>query len=121
MSWLTKSQETYLHTIYDLGRGADGVRLTDIANRLDVSKASVCAAMAKLEARGFVVRGAGRLIALTPDGAREAKRVLDNFTVVHLFLTRKLNVDSHTALMDAGALEHVVSEQTVHALRSLLE
>lgn len=121
MSRLTKSQANYLQTVFILGNGEDGVRLTDIASRLGISKASACVAISKLEENGFVVRDARRLISLTPDGEREAKRVIDNFTVISLFLTNKLNVDRRIALMDAGAFEHVVSAETVNALRLSLE
>ena len=108
-----------MRAVYILCCG-NGARLTDIANQLGVSKASACVAMTKLEEKGFVIRDAGRLIVLTPDGQREAKRVDGNFRAIYLFLTKELNVDSETALMDAGALEHVVSEVTVSALRSAL-
>lgn len=110
-----------MRTVLILSQGEYGVRLTDIASHFGVSKASACVAITNLEKRGFVVRDANRLISLTPDGEREASRVLDNFTVVNLFLTSKLNVDPHTALMDAGALEHAVSKETVDALRMFLK
>jgi DtxR family Mn-dependent transcriptional regulator len=117
MSRLTKSRQDYLRAIFMLSDGNSGVRLTDIADCLGLSKASACVAISKLEENGFVVRAANRLITLTPDGEREAKRVIDNFTVIALFLTSKLHVNPHTAQTDAGALAHVMSEETVNALR----
>lgn len=121
MNRLTKSQENYLRTVFILSNGGGGVRLTDIAGCFGVSKASACVAVTRLEEKGFVARDVNRLISLTPSGEQEAKRVIENFTVINLFLTNKLKVDRHTALIDAGALEHVVSEETVNAMRSLLE
>lgn len=118
---LTRSQGSYLQAIYDLARGADGVRLTDVAERLQLSKASACVAVAKLEEMGLAVRDENRRIALTPDGEREARRALDDFRVVYLFLTKKLNVDPRTARTDADALECAASEETIDALRAFLE
>jgi len=119
-SRLTKAQEDYLRTIYVLSNGQFSVRLTDIAIHRDVSKPSACQIVTTLEEKGFVIRDAKRLISLTAEGAREAKRVMDNFTVISLFLTIKLKISRHTALIDACALEHVMSEETVNALRSSL-
>jgi Mn-dependent DtxR family transcriptional regulator len=121
MSRLTTSQENYLRTVLVLSHENGGVRQIDIVNHLGISRPSACIAIAKLEQNGFVTRDAHRLISLTQNGEREAKRIIDNFTVINLFLTSKLNVDSHTAFMDAGKLEHVVSDETVNALRLLLD
>lgn len=44
LSRLTKSQESYLHTIYILSAGENDVRLTDISEYFGVAKASVFAA-----------------------------------------------------------------------------
>jgi DtxR family Mn-dependent transcriptional regulator len=121
LSRLTKSQENYLRTIYILSSQERAVRITDIASSFGVTKASASIAVTRLEKDGLVVRDSNRLISLTPDGEREARRVFENFTLINLFLTSKLKVDSNIALIDAGALEHVVSEETVDALRSFMK
>lgn len=121
MGRLTKAQEDYVQAVRYLSEKDDGVRLTDIAALMGVTKASTCNAVTKLEQGGFLYRDGNRLIYLTPEGEQEASRVADNFTTIHLFLTRKLNVDEDTALSDAGKMVHVVSAETVDALRSLLE
>ena len=117
MGRLTKAQEDYVQAVRYLSEKDDGVRLTDIAALMGVTKASTCNAVTKLEQGGFLYRDGNRL----PEGEQEASRVADNFTTIHLFLTRKLNVDEDTALSDAGKMVHVVSAETVDALRSLLE
>jgi Mn-dependent DtxR family transcriptional regulator len=121
MSRLTTSQENYLRTIFMLYQKRNGVRQIDIAWHLGVSRPSVHTALANLEKNGFVTRNASRLISLTADGEREAKRIINNFTVINLFLTDSLNVEPHTARIDAGRLEHVVSAETVDALRLLID
>lgn len=52
----------------------------------------------KLAKNRFVVRSAKRFILLTSDGEQEANRVMDNFTVINLFLVSKLKIDPHIAL-----------------------
>ena len=120
MSRLTKSQENYLKTIFLLSGNDGSVRITDIATRFGVSKASASIAVAKLEEKGFVQRDESRRVILTAKGLREAKRVADYYNVISDFLTGKLNVDLSTALIDARALEHVVSEETINAMRTAL-
>ncbi|HWS30707.1 MAG TPA: metal-dependent transcriptional regulator [Clostridia bacterium] len=121
MDRLTRAQENYVRAVQYLAKEDSGVRLTDIAALMRITKASTFNAVTKLEQNGFLYRDSNRLIYLTPKGEQEASRVAENFTVIHLFLTRKLNVHENTALLDAGKLEHVVSAETVDALRSFLE
>lgn len=120
MSRLTKARENYLRAILHLTERDNGVRLTDIATLMRVTKASTCNAITKLEQDGYLYRDGNRLIYLTSKGELEASRVTDNFTVIHRFLTQKLKIDADTALLDAGRLEHDVSEETVNALRAML-
>jgi Mn-dependent DtxR family transcriptional regulator len=120
MRRLTKSRENCLRTVLALENGGEGARLTDVAEQLRVSKASACVTVSKLEKDGFLIKDAKRLISLTPEGKKEAKRVAGIFAAIRLFLTSELNVDPHTAMIDADALEHLVSEETVNAMRSFI-
>jgi Mn-dependent DtxR family transcriptional regulator len=108
MSRLTNAQENYVRAVQYLSKKDVSVRLTDIATLIRVTKPSTYNAITKLEQDGYLFRDGNRLIYLTTKGEQEASRVADNFTVIHLFLTRQLNVNADIALMDAGRLEHVV-------------
>lgn len=120
MGPLTKAQENYLRAILCLAEGGAGVRLTDLAVRMQVTKASTCGAVTKLEQAGYLRRDESRLIYLTPKGEAEAYRIADTFTVIRFFLTQTLKIDADTALRDAGRLEHDVSAETVDALRIMM-
>lgn len=50
---MTASQEEYLKTIYILNKG-DGVRVTDIANILNVQKSSTNKALNNLKKEGLI-------------------------------------------------------------------
>jgi hypothetical protein len=54
MANLTFSMENYLEAVYELSAGNGAARVSDIAARLDVSKASVNSAMNALHQRGLV-------------------------------------------------------------------
>lgn len=121
MSQLTKSQENYIKIIYELSLHEGAAHISDIAVKLEVSKASASVAAKSLEKQGFVWRDAGRRVYLTHEGKKQAVCVLDKFSFIKDFLINELQVDPDTAYLDAHALEHVVSEETVCALRRFLD
>lgn len=121
MNQLTKSQENYIKIIYELSLHEGAVHISDIAANLEVSKASASVAAKSLEEKGLVWRDAGRLVYLTHKGQKQAMSVLDKFWIINDFLINELQVDSNTAYLDAHALEHVVSEETICALRRFLD
>lgn len=47
--------------------------------------------------------------------------IIDKFSIIKDFLIHALQVDQDMAYNDAHALEHVVSEETICALRRFLE
>ncbi|HOA79836.1 MAG TPA: MarR family transcriptional regulator, partial [Defluviitaleaceae bacterium] len=55
MEKLTFVMENYLEAIYELTGGTSGARVSDISERLGVSKASVNSAMATLAEKGLVI------------------------------------------------------------------
>jgi Mn-dependent DtxR family transcriptional regulator len=72
MEHLTIAMEHYLETVYDLC-GEGGCRLSDVAARLEVSKASANNAMNVLASRGLVESEKYREIRLTEQGLRLAE------------------------------------------------
>ena len=57
---LTPSREHYIKTIYILSTDNHGVIITELANRLGVTKPSVCTAMKLLQEDDFIYRGKSR-------------------------------------------------------------
>ena len=53
---LTMSRENYLKIIYILKKANGEVRSIDIANYMELSKPSVCAAVKQLQAQGYITR-----------------------------------------------------------------
>lgn len=114
---LSRSQEDYLKTVYELSSGHDeSVRVCDVAEQLSVSKASASLALKKLAEQGFIYKDADRHAHLTEIGERQAIQLLDKFEVIRTFLVKVLYVDKATADHDACAIEHVISADTLCAI-----
>lgn len=112
---LSKSQAHYIKAVYELSVEKSTVRICDIAERLNFSKASASTAITKLEQKGLMYKDAERHVYLTPEGEREAIGVMDKYAMIHTFLVDVLGVEKTAADEDACAIEHVVSLDTLCA------
>ncbi|WP_164997164.1 metal-dependent transcriptional regulator [Clostridium minihomine] len=117
---LTSSLQNYLKMTYELSATGKGVRVSDIAAKLNVSKSSVCLAVQKLQKHDLVTRDAERLIYLTSAGEREAVMAYDKFAILQQFLLDELGVSPATAASDASEIEHLISYDTLCALCRLV-
>lgn len=120
MADLTFSMENYLEAVYELSGGTGGARVSDIAARLEVSKASVNSAMNALHQRGLVTNEKYREIFLTQEGLRLAKLTAEKHHILQTLLQKVMGVDSQQANIDACAMEHVISQQSAQCIRDYL-
>ncbi len=121
MSKLTFSMENYLEAVYELSVGEGGARVSDIAARLGVSKASVNSAMNALHQRGLVENEKYREIYLTEEGLRVARLTSQKHIILQTLLHKVMGVDSQQASEDACAMEHVISEESTEKILAFLE
>ena len=92
------------------------VRSIDVVNELGFTKASVSIAMKKLRENGYIsVDGEGSLT-LLPPGREIAERIYSRHRLLEQFFVQ-LGVDVQTAAEDACRAEHILSEQTLEAIR----
>lgn len=112
--------ENYLEAVYELSAGGAGARVSDIAARLGVSKASVNSAMHGLHQRGLVTNERYREIYLTPEGLDVAKRTAEKHHVLQILLHKVIGVEEAQASADACAMEHVISQQSTDQIRAFL-
>jgi Mn-dependent DtxR family transcriptional regulator len=111
---LSSSLEDYLEAIYNLQQmEGDAVRLTDVAQHLSVSKASVNRAIGSLKQSGLVLHEHYGTLSLTPNGRAQAKDIYRRHTVLRSFLVNNLGVDEKQAEEEACAMEHALSTSTV--------
>ena len=111
-----ESAENYLETILILSHSKSFVRSIDIVNELDFTKPSVSVAMKKLRESGYILMDADGYITLTPSGRSIAEKIYERHTLLADWLTQ-LGVDKETAVEDACRIEHVISAESVEAIK----
>lgn len=121
MSKLTFSMENYLEAVFELSAAGGGARVSDIAARLDVSKASVNNAMNVLHERGLVVNEKYREIYLTEEGLRVARLTSQKHHILLTLLRDVIGIDEAQADQDACAIEHVISDTSIEKILAYLE
>ena len=114
---LHASGEDYLEAVLVLQKQKGMVRSVDIARHMDVSKPSVCHAVATLKDGGFLTMDDGFFLHLTNIGRDVAEQIYEK----HRFFTERLiaaGVDPETAEADACRIEHVISDESFQCLKS---
>ncbi len=109
---LTGSQEEYLKTIYLLEKNNEKVRVTDIANKLKITKPSVNKGINTLKEMGLVNYKAYGSISLTEKGEELAISVIKRQDILEMFLVEVLEIDKKQAIEEAKAMKHAMSEDT---------
>lgn len=115
---MKKTTEDYLKTILLLQKQKGTVRSVAIAEAFGVSKPTVSNIIKRLIAEGYVVMDGNHSIGLTDKGLSIAEDTIErNRTIRDLLVS--LGVDVAVAEADACEMEHVVSPQSLDALRAL--
>ena len=113
---LHKSWEDYLKTILVLHKKMGMVRSVDVARHMEVSKPSVCHAVATLRDGGFLTMDEDYFLHLTDVGREVAEKIYER----HCFFTEQLiaaGVAPKTAEADACRMEHVISQESFLKLK----
>ena len=114
---LHASGEDYLEAILVLQKQNGIVRSVDVARHMDVSKPSVCHAVATLKNGGFLTMDDDFFLHLTDVGREVAEQIYEK----HRFFTERLiaaGVDPKTAEADACRIEHVISDESFERLKA---
>lgn len=121
---LTMANEDYLECIVRIEReGGEetGIRSVDIAQRLNVSKASVNKAITALKAQGMVEQPHYGKVMLTEAGREIGSAVWGRHRMLRAFLTQELGVEFDRADVEACQMEHALSEDTMMRWLNYLE
>lgn len=121
MKKLTYAMENYLEAIYELSGGSCGARVSDISEKLGVTKASVNNAMVTLANKGFVINEKYKEVFLTPAGLEQAKLTSEKHNIIREFFTKVLKIDEEIADEDACSIEHVISNNSIRAMKDYLQ
>ena len=117
---LHESAEMYLETIYSLSQKHPTVRSIDVAESMGYSKPSVSRAVGLLKQGGYLEMDKDGFLTLTESGIAVAQKIFERHTVLSTMLMA-LGVSKETAAEDACKIEHVISDETFHAIKTHLE
>lgn len=121
---LTVANEDYLECMVRIEQEdgeTEGVRSVDIAQRLNVSKASVNKAVTALKAQGMVEQSHYGKVILTDAGREVGKSVWYRHRLLRTFLIKELGVEDEQADDEACMMEHALSEDTMKRWLEYLE
>ena len=113
---LYASGEDYLEAVLVLQKEKGMVRSVDVARHLEVTKPSVCHAVATLRDGGFLTMDSDYFLHLTDVGREVAEQIYEK----HRFFTDRLievGVDPEIAERDACRMEHVISQESFENLK----
>jgi DtxR family Mn-dependent transcriptional regulator len=118
---MSKSSEDYLEAIVMLGGTTEAsVRSVDIANKLDVSKASVNKAITLLKEKGYVDQPYYGDITLTEEGYEYGSAVLSRHRMLFTFMTKALGIPEDRANDEACLMEHAISDESFEKWRDYI-
>ncbi len=109
---ISSSSQDYLEAILELSYDNNAVRVTDIANKMNIKKASVTQAITILAEEGLVTSERYGPIYLTEAGLEEAEKVKIKHSLLTYFFETVLGVSKEIAEHDACLVEHSLSDET---------
>lgn len=113
---LTNSQEEYLKMIYVLSSTEKIARVTDIAQKLNITKPSVNKGIKTLKEMQLVNYETYGEITLTEKGIKIARAIIKRFDIIKIFLKEILDVPEEQAKKEAAAMKTAISTETEEKL-----
>lgn len=113
---ISKALEEYLKTMYVLEKQNGRVRVTDVANKMNCTKASVNKALHHLKDNELIHYETYGTIELTNAGEDLAKKTLEAYDIVFLFLKDVLNLAEEEAKQEAEKIKSAITDNTINQL-----
>lgn len=113
---ISKSSEEYLKTMYILKQQNGNVRVTDIAQKMNCTKPSVNKAIYNLKDEGLLNYESYGTIELTDSGENLAKKILEAYDIVYVFLKDVLNLEEDDAKKEAERIKLAITDKTINKL-----
>lgn len=115
---MTEAMEDYLEMIYRAAHRGEGIRISDLAERLHVRPSSASRMVTKLADNGFLRYEKYGVIRLTEDGYTRGAYLLWRHGVLNRFFCHINRTNSELTLVEQ--IEHFIDERTVQHLAQLL-
>jgi DtxR family Mn-dependent transcriptional regulator len=113
---ISKALEEYLKTMYVLKKQNGNIRVTDVAIKMNCSKPSVNKAINNLKNNNLVNYESYGTIELTKDGEDLAKKILEAYDIVYVFLKDVLNLEQEEAEKEAEKIKLAINDDTINKL-----
>ena len=113
---ISKSSEEYLKTMYILKQQNGNVRVTDIAQKMNCTKPSVNKAIYNLKDGSLLNYESYGTIELTDSGENLAKKILEAYDIVYVFLKDVLNLEEEDAKKEAERIKLAITDKTINKL-----
>ena len=113
---VSKALEEYLKTMYILKKQNGNIRVTDIANKMNCTKPSVNKAINNLKEEKLINYETYGTIELTEQGENLAKKILETYDIIYVFLKEVLNLDDEIAQNEAEKIKSSISDETINKL-----
>ena len=113
---VSKASEEYLKTMYILQIQNKEIRVTDIANQMNLSKPSVNKAINNLKENGLVDYETYGKIELTENGIDLAKKILEAYDISYVFFKDVLGLDDEASKREAEKLKLTMEDNTINNL-----
>ncbi len=118
---LSASLEDYLEAIFHIEVQKHAARAKDIAERLQVSRASVTGALRNLSQKKLVNYAPYDIITLTTKGKAIAEDIVHRHTILRDFLIKVLGIEEADAEETACKMEHSMSEIVAERLTQFIK
>ena len=113
---ISKASEEYLKTMYILKKQNGNIRVTDIAKKMNCTKPSVNKAIYNLKDNGFLNYESYGTIELTEAGEDLAKKIIEAYDIVYIFLKEVLNLEKEEAEKEAEKIKMAITDETANKL-----
>ena len=113
---ISKSLEEYVKAMYVLNRQNGEIRVTDVAEKMNISKASVNKAVKNLKEEGMVDYVTYGEIKLTTSGESLAKKLLEAYDIGVLFFRDVLGLNEEEATKNAESFKSAISDEAFNSL-----
>ena len=113
---ISKALEEYLKTMYILKKQNGNIRVTDIANKMECTKPSVNKAINNLKEEKLVNYETYGIIELTEEGKNLAKKIIEAYDIVYVFLKEVLNLNEEAARSEAEKIKSTITDETINKL-----
>jgi Mn-dependent DtxR family transcriptional regulator len=117
---MTAAELRYLIATGELYDGKNGVKLTDIAQKVGVSKVSVYRAVERLEKNGYVERNDKNKVVLTQHGKNQISAYMEIIVFIRAQLLDHCGTPSDTAYNDALGVACALSDASREKITEII-